>query len=303
MTSKYSDFIKNMPKMDNFKYWFKWTHDGLDIIDCDTWQKVGHTDAAGTSIDDGDALLSYEMFAQRPEYIVGRGFEGVPQEGGLPLENFKLDYELALLGCSLIRNQSKATSFDQLKESDNVIPFFERCIGWIESTDFFTAPASRGYHGSFTGGLLCHCLDVCNNIITLWRTGLFQQQAGDTSLDSAIMCALVHDWCKIGLYESYMRNVKNEQTGKWDKVPAFKYSDESAFVFGHGVSSMFLAGKFFKLTVEESLAIRWHMGRWQVGSCEESELQQSNQRYPLVYLLQFADQLSCTKYANQWLPS
>lgn len=30
-------------------------------------------------------------------------------------------------------------------------------LEWLESTDFFEAPASTHYHGSYTGGLVEHC--------------------------------------------------------------------------------------------------------------------------------------------------
>lgn len=33
-------------------------------------------------------------------------------------------------------------------------------IQWLESTDFFTAPASTKYHGAYEGGLCEHSLNV-----------------------------------------------------------------------------------------------------------------------------------------------
>ena len=33
-------------------------------------------------------------------------------------------------------------------------------IAWLESTDFFTAPASTKHHGAFPGGLVGHSLNV-----------------------------------------------------------------------------------------------------------------------------------------------
>ena len=65
---------------------------------------------------------------------------------------------------------------------------------------------------------------------------------------------------------------------------------------GHGVSSMFLASRFFKLSVEEAAAIRWHMGDYNVADNEMNDLHQANETYPMVQLLQFADRLSRVKY-------
>ena len=57
-----------------------------------------------------------------------------------------------------------------------------------------------------------------------------------------------------------------------------------------------IANKFFKLDLAECLAIRWHMGRWNVSESEVNEFQQANEQYPLVHMLQFADRLAITAY-------
>ena len=59
----------------------------------------------------------------------------------------------------------------------------------------------------------------------------------DVDITSAVLVALVHDWCKIDFYESYMKNVKDEETGQWNKVLAYKYSG-SKLPFGHGITSI-----------------------------------------------------------------
>ncbi|MDE6231928.1 MAG: hypothetical protein K2M60_01070 [Lachnospiraceae bacterium] len=288
----YIEFIKDMPKLSDFKFWFIWTSNGLTVIDCATWENKG---LISQCMDD-EVSINFDMFKRRPEYLVGKESQFVPSKESENFLKFKLEYQLKLLGCSLLRNEVKVTSFEELCDVDQVVEHFSRCIEWLNSTDFFVAPASCQYHGSFASGLLYHSLDVCNHILSLWRSNIFRNDVNDIPLHSAILCALVHDWCKIGMYEKYMKNIKNDK-GKWQQVPSFKHVISMPFVFGHGVSSMYLAGKFFKLNPEEAAAIRWHMGRWQVGECEYGELQQANQRYPLVYMLQFADQLSCTDYA------
>ena len=37
-------------------------------------------------------------------------------------------------------------------------------MDWLESSDFYTAPASRRYHGSYQGGLLEHSLNVYDEL-------------------------------------------------------------------------------------------------------------------------------------------
>lgn len=168
---------------------------------------------------------------------------------------------------------------------------FDRFYGWIIKTDFFTAPASTRFHGSYEGGLVEHHIDVYNEAIDLVSLPKFK----DCDPVSAYLVSLVHDFCKIGLYDSYYRNVKNEETGQWERVQAYKY-DKPQYPFGHGVASMYIAQQFLRLTREEALAIRWHMGSYRCHKEDMSELQDSNERYPLVLLLQFADQLSIVGY-------
>lgn len=173
----------------------------------------------------------------------------------------------------------------------NMQKYFARFEKWIKETDFFKAPASTRFHGSFEGGLCQHHLDVYNETVDLIKLDKFK------TIDpaSAYLVALVHDYCKIGLYTPYLRNVKNEETGKWEQVQAFRY-DKPQYPFGHGVTSMYLAQQFIPLSREQSLAIRWHMGEYNVCKNEESELQEARDRYPLVLLLQTADRFSITNY-------
>jgi len=181
-----------------------------------------------------------------------------------------------------------------ITDEDVIDGYYNKLVTWLRSTDFYKAPASTIYHESFVGGLLVHTLNVYNNMIALRSASQFK----DVDIVSAALVALTHDWCKIGLYETYQKNVKNESTGQWEKVDAFRYN-QTGVPLGHGVSSMFLASKFFRLSTEEALAIRWHMNRFRVCEDEISELQKANETFPLVHLIQFADALSITSYANE----
>jgi hypothetical protein len=82
-------------------------------------------------------------------------------------------------------------------------------------------------------------------------------ESGDNEETFAI-CALLHDVCKINFYVVKSRNVKNDLTGAWEKVPF--YSVDDAFPYGHGEKSVFLIERFMRLKPYEAMAIRWHMG-------------------------------------------
>lgn len=176
----------------------------------------------------------------------------------------------------------------------------EKLFDWLRTTDMYTAPASTQYHEAYTGGLMIHSLKVYNEAMDLKDLPKFKKVTDadpdrEKHMVSVAIVSLVHDWCKIGLYEKYTRNVKNEQTGQWEKVEAFR-RNQKGIPLGHGVSSMFLASKFFNLSQDEALAIRWHQGRWNVPREEMNELQLANEYFPLVHLIQFADQLAIVNY-------
>ena len=128
-------------------------------------------------------------------------------------------------------------------------------LDWLATTDFFTAPASTRFHLSEPGGLCLHSLHVHDRMVKL--AGLLPDPSPERVL-SARMVALLHDVCKANFYAVEMRNRKNELTGHWEKYPFYIVADQ--FPYGHGEKSAFLVDRFVRLTAEEALAIRWHMG-------------------------------------------
>jgi len=132
-------------------------------------------------------------------------------------------------------------------------PGSEKLLDWMDSkTDFFSAPASTRFHGACEGGLCAHSLNVYRVLHGTFFT------PDEDSEETFAICALLHDLCKANFYKKGTRNVKNEATGQWEKVPS--YSVEDMFPYGHGEKSVFLIERFMKLKVEEAVAIRWHMG-------------------------------------------
>ena len=100
--------------------------------------------------------------------------------------------------------------------------------------------------------------------------------------------SLLHDVCKANFYKAGTRNVKNPETGIWEAVPS--YSIEDKFPMGHGEKSVFIINQFMKLTVEEALAIRWHMGGFDDAVKGGSHsMGNAYEMYPLALLLHVAD--------------
>lgn len=115
----------------------------------------------------------------------------------------------------------------------------EKLVEWLESTDFFEAPASTRFHGTYPGGLVAHSLRVYDNLV-------INQDAMEYSGEAKAICALLHDLCKVNYY--------HRDGDGW--------TVRDALPMGHGEKSVYLIQKHMSLTDEEALAIRWHMGAY-----------------------------------------
>ena len=159
-------------------------------------------------------------------------------------------------------------------------------LDYLENkSDFFTAPASARYHGSYTGGLCRHSVNVYRCLENyLARERVREVYGMSYSAESTAVVALLHDLCKIGCYRPGSRNVKGPD-GKWQSVPTFYYEDPMPY--GHGEKSVYIVTGFMRLTREEAMAIRWHMGF--SGNEDARLVGQALEQYPLAFALATAD--------------
>ena len=128
----------------------------------------------------------------------------------------------------------------------------EDLIKFLEKSDFYTAPASTRYHGSYKGGLLEHSLNVYYEIIR--EKDLIKLL--NIPQDTLIITALLHDICKVNFYKMDTKNVK--KNGAWVQEPYYTVDD--MFPIGHAEKSIIVALQFIKLTDVEIAMIRNHMG-------------------------------------------
>ena len=155
-------------------------------------------------------------------------------------------------------------------------------LEWLQKTDFFTAPASTKFHGACEQGLVMHSISVFKTLVEKH----FDPETDN--MESFAICALLHDLCKAEFYKVSTRNVKNDETGKWEKVPY--YSVEDKFPFGHGEKSVFLIERFIRLKPAEAVAIRWHMGGFDEAAKGGSfAISVAYEKYPLAIKLHLAD--------------
>lgn len=159
-------------------------------------------------------------------------------------------------------------------------PGMKELMDFLETSDYYKAPASTKYHGAYEKGLIEHSYkvyEILKNKIEFHKM--------DVSEETLIITTLLHDICKVNFYKIDYRNAKNAR-GEWEKVPY--YTIEDTIPYGHGEKSVMMITDYIKLTEEEKFAIRWHMGfsepREQYGT-----LGQAFKKYPLALLLHEAD--------------
>lgn len=154
------------------------------------------------------------------------------------------------------------------------------------SCDFFEAPASTRFHGSYKGGLLEHSLNVYTCLKDYLSRDRVQQMYGlkDVSEESIAIVALLHDICKVNVYHPSKRNVK--VNGQWQSVDTFEFQDD--LPYGHGEKSVYMITGFMRLTRDESFAIRYHMGFANEYDNPRS-ISYTFEHFPLAFALSTAD--------------
>lgn len=152
-------------------------------------------------------------------------------------------------------------------------------------SDFFAAPASTRFHGSYEGGLVEHSLNVYHCLCDyLSRERVKSAYGISYSEESIAIAALLHDLCKVNCYIKGKRNVK--KNGKWEEADVFEFSDK--LPYGHGEKSVYIISGFIKkLTRDEAFAIRYHMGF--SGAEEKRNVGEAFEMFPLAFALSVAD--------------
>ena len=165
-------------------------------------------------------------------------------------------------------------------------PGADALLNYLENkSDFFTAPASTRYHCAYEGGLCEHSLNVYHCLVDYLQRERVQELYGlEYSEESVAIVALLHDVCKVGCYKPSTRNVK-DANGTWHSVPTYQFDDP--LPYGHGEKSVYIVNGFIRLSREEAMAIRWHMGF--SGTEDNRTVGQAFQKYPLAFALATAD--------------
>lgn len=175
----------------------------------------------------------------------------------------------------------------------------EKILNYLEKTDFYTAPSSASFHLNEDGGLCLHSMNVFDAAYKIYehiaRPAI---QSGvspfteEISMESLAIVCLFHDLCKIKLYHKANR-WKKDDNNRWMSYPGYELKDD--FPFGHGEKSCLMLSWYMRLLPEEMLAIRWHMGMFDIaenGSSQRYSYYAATEKSALVNILQAADQLT-----------
>lgn len=166
----------------------------------------------------------------------------------------------------------------------------------LERRGFFKAPASSVNHLNSEGGLLAHSLNTYDGAMII-REGILKTRPeleGRLPLDSVALATLLHDVCKTELYKKTTKMKKNN-LGGWTQYSGWD-ADYSTFPVGHGEKSVIMLLLWgLSLTEDEMLAIRWHMGAWELPMHSfdaKSQLNAAKKQSPLCSLVQAADSVA-----------
>ena len=152
----------------------------------------------------------------------------------------------------------------------------------LDQVDYFNKPASTQYMGAYPGGLCEYALRSAHELGVLCNAYF----PGRYSEEDVIKVAFFKDFYKATMYEAYMKNVKNEATGQWESIPAYKIKEGSARpVYGDARFSSYMQIKnIIPLTDEQTEAIV-HSG----PSDYAPDIHEVFRAYPLVTLTRMSE--------------
>lgn len=171
----------------------------------------------------------------------------------------------------------------------------DKIFMYLEKTDFFTAPSSTVFHLNCPGGLCKHSINVFKTALSMCENILHKDfDEGNSiiqhkvSVESIAIAALFHDLCKIGMYYPIDKWTKDGM--KW--ISYLGWGIDDTLPIGHAEKSLYRLSRLIELQPDEILAIRWHMGMYDMGekgSSIRTSFYNASDMCPLVTILHCAD--------------
>lgn len=143
----------------------------------------------------------------------------------------------------------------------------------LQEKGFFVAPASISHHGAYEGALFDHSYEVTKALVHLTR----KLELPWERPRSPFIVGMFHDLCKM---DNYVKSDHEE----WEY-------NNATLLPGHGEKSVILLQRYMKLTEEEILCVRWHMGAFD-NKENWNSYGRACTRYPNVLYTHTADMIA-----------
>lgn len=182
----------------------------------------------------------------------------------------------------------------------------EKIIDFLNQSDFYNAPSSQNNHSNYAGGLTDHSILVMSAALRFRENLIAMNSTLEEKLpiESIVISTLLHDVCKTGFYRQTVRHRKGEN-GLWESYIGYDIND--MLPIGHGEKSVIMLLNFgLDMTMDEMLAIRYHMGAWD-GAMLTNDLKYSYYKAidqcPLITLVQLADVSASLLFEDNIVPN
>lgn len=142
----------------------------------------------------------------------------------------------------------KIAKFKEVMTNKDGTPVYDQeIINKLVELHFFQAPASSNYHGDYDGGLFDHSCEVTKILVDLTKANALKWE----DPDSPYIVGMYHDLCKC---DQYIKLAEMDDNGR-----NYKFNPRTDLE-GHGDKSVMMLSTITKLTDEEVMCIRYHMG-------------------------------------------
>ena len=175
----------------------------------------------------------------------------------------------------------------KMGKDDSLVIKNDKLMEYLNTSGFFTAPASTKYHGAYEGGLYDHSRIVAMRLHVLTLNNDLQWERPD----SPFVIGMFHDLCKCDQYKKVEGTLIDVGATKLEAPTGYHYEyNDKTILKGHGSKSVMILSQFINLTEEELMCIRFHMGAYEKE--EWAEFDQAIRKYPNVLWTHMADMLA-----------
>ncbi len=161
---------------------------------------------------------------------------------------------------------------------------------YLEAIDYFNQPLTANGQGAYPGGLCSYALASFRELSQL----IIAYCPTVYTKEDAIKVALFKDIFRAELYEQYNANIKNETSGVWESVKAYRTKKDHPTFGDLGFSSFMITKHFIELSDDQIEAICLASSRTLSGQ-DMPEVLRSYKLSTLTIMAELA-----VRYISEW---